>query len=363
MRLLPTLLFIIYFQIIGAQNTARLLNAEGNLFKVYYKNKVINAQAQVEVVLANYIEDTLTLKIESENKSTYGITLLLLEKGKKTKNKEFDYTIAFAKNKVNLSFVGIYDIYPIVSPIVPVKPTVDTSLKYRNKRYGNFCELKDNKPIYFSNLPKSGTCKTPMPSENLAYIRLLMTKAQSDSEKYKIAFSALSNNCVDVEQLNNVLSYIDFEIERLKLVKLCYFNVTDTANKKEIEKNFRFESSKIEFYSFLKQSNEKKMKSVDNCKVASSDDFIRVFTDSLAVLSNDSERLSKLKKECANYCFSTTHISDIVKVFLHDREKLDVAKHLYPYCVDKNSYAQLNTGFSFIESQTELNNFIQKQNK
>src|SRR4051812_19326532 len=93
-----------------AQNNARLFSSTGAVFRVTLNDKVINSSPQTEVLIENLQKDTIYLKITFENGSPHGITIYLLERGKKTNHREFDYEIIPDREKIKVRFSGIYDI-------------------------------------------------------------------------------------------------------------------------------------------------------------------------------------------------------------------------------------------------------------
>jgi hypothetical protein len=52
-----------------------------------------------------------------------------------------------------------------------------------------------------------------------------------------------------------------------------------------------------------------------------------------------------------------------MQLFIHDREKTEVAKLLYFYCPEKENYLSLLDLFSYNESKNTLRNFVEKQGK
>lgn len=195
------------------------------------------------------MSDTLNLIIEFENKQSSPITIYLLDKGKKTRNKEYNYKI-MSGQPAKAIFTGMYDPVSLPDPIVPRKPVVDTSQQRNNNLLEHFCELKNGKPIYFNNMPVGEKCKTPMPAVYLGFADQLMKKAQSDEAKFRIVESVCLNNCLSTSQLVTLLNYIDYELEKLKLAKLAFPGLTDPGNLNELEKSFRFESSFQELKKF-----------------------------------------------------------------------------------------------------------------
>ncbi len=352
---------ILFTNFVVSQNNIRVFSAKGELFTLIAFDTVQNTLPQTNVLLTSVYEDSLRVKIEMENKIKIETTLLLVEKGKSTKNKEFNYKINVDQNKLKVSYAGYYDMVILPNPLVPAKPIIDTTAKYKNTLLGHFCELKDSKPIYFNNIPKDGLCKTPMPADYLNYTNLLMLKAQVPDDKFVIADNVCRNNCLSIEQLNFILKYIDYEIEKLKIIKIAYFNITDRVKNKELEKSFRFESSVSELNSFFKVADDQKIKTRSNCTNASSTEEIKNLENNLSVYSNDSQRFETLKKIYEDYCFSKDHIVLILNKFIHDREKLDAAKMLYYKCVEKENFLLISDVFSYNETISELKEFVAKQ--
>jgi len=361
MKFILSLLLLIVFNFGFSQNNIRVFSAEGELFTLTVFDSIQNKIPQANMLLQSVFEDTVKIKIEFVNKPMTETVLYLYEKGKPTKNKEFNYKVGLEQNKLKISFAGYYDIIKLPNPLVPVKPIIDTLSKYKNTRLGHFCELKENKPIYYNNIPKDGVCKQGMPREYLNYTNLLMVKAQVVEDKFIIAENVCRNNCLTVEQLNFILKYINFEIEKLKIIRIAYFNLADKKNNRELEKSFRFESSVTELNSFFKTATDPKTLSNVNCKTASSDTEISKLLDNLNAYVNNSQKFETFKKLYSEYCYSKAQILNILKTFIHDREKLDTAKMLYFRCTEKEKFLEISDVFSYNETKSDLIDFVEKQ--
>jgi hypothetical protein len=344
-----------------AQNSLNLFSTNGKTFRVIRMGEMFNEAFQAQVLLENIMKDTLNLELEFENKKKFPVKLFLLEKGLPVKEKEFNYLVDFNGVNLNLRFNTLRALSETPNPIVPKKPVIDTTKKYYNNILGHFCELKENKPSYYNNLPKNSKCSVAMPMEYMNYVAILMSKAEVQDQKFVIAENVCRNNCLNVEQLKLLLAYIDYEIERLKLVRLAYYNLVDLQNKKQLEKSFRFESSVKELNSFFMEAEGMKAKTNVSCVNAASQMLIDRYLDKLKAFSNDSERLESFKKGYADLCYSTNQAKQLLAAFLHDREKLEAAKLLYPYCIDKSNYAEVKVLFSYNQTASELNDYISKQ--
>ncbi len=97
---------------LGAQNDVSLQLEQGGSFKVLVEDQYFNRSAHTHVMLHDIKEDTLRIKIELEDGHRYGITLYLLNKGKHTSKKEFNYLLKKERNRLRPVFTGMYAITP-----------------------------------------------------------------------------------------------------------------------------------------------------------------------------------------------------------------------------------------------------------
>ncbi|MCW3076491.1 MAG: hypothetical protein JWO32_1100 [Bacteroidetes bacterium] len=344
-----------------AQNNLRLYTGTGIPFTLSVADSAVNKKPEVDVLLEKINDDSIKITIVLENKLTAKETVFLLEKGKPVKNKEFKYLVELKKNKIKISYSGIEDILPLPSPLVPPKPVIDTSYKLKNNVLGHYCELKEGKAVYFNNIPKKGECLKPMAQTYVSYMNALSARAEVEDDKYKIFENTCLNNCISVSQLNQMLLQVNFEIEKLKLIRLAYSHIVDKGNKAKLDSTFKLESSKNELAVFFKNISEHKIKAGTECMVASGDKEINQFCETLSVYSNDTERFNTFKKTYSLLCYSTAQVKLVLNQFIHDREKLEVAKLLYYHCTDNDNFMSVTEVFSYNTTAADLKDFVSKQ--
>lgn len=361
MRSFCFILFALSLCCLHSQNNLRLFTGTGIPFTAYVNDSAVNKKNEADVLIEKLEDDTVSVKVEFANKLVGTTKIFLLEKATRVKNKEFKYLVDIKSNKVKITFAGMEDIRPLPQPLVPQKPVIDTSYKINNNLLGHFCELKDGKPVYFNNVPKSGECTEAMPAIYVKYIDFLQSRAQTDDDKYLIAENACLNNCFTASQLNLILVHISFEIEKLKLIRHAFFHLVDKENKQKLDSTFKLESSKRELQNFFKNSADYKYTSAVICSQPSPDKEIAGLSEKLSVYSNDSERFIVFKKLYSDYCYTSGHIKTILSTFLHDREKLDVAKLLYYHCTDKENFLSVSDVLSYGTTASELKDFVSKQ--
>lgn len=102
---------LLFFLVTGAtaQNTVHLHLEDGAPFTVIQNEQPENTRPQSNVSLQEVTQDTLRLQIQLETGTKYGVTLFLLDKGKKTSGKEFSYMLRKQKHRLQPVFMGMRD--------------------------------------------------------------------------------------------------------------------------------------------------------------------------------------------------------------------------------------------------------------
>lgn len=354
---LVLILFFICYAL-SAQNKLNIISSTQRI-KVSVNNKTVNETPQAIVSFSNSLKDTVLLNITVEGVGTFTQTVFLLNKKEKTTNTEFSYLLN--ENNKSLTFLSAFKIDSTVYLKIPPKPIIDTSYKYSNNTLERFCEIKNDKPEYFYNVPKDG-CTKPMPDSYSGYAVVILSKTQTPDQKYSVLENVFRNNCVSIKQTQFLLGFIDFEVERLKLLKFAYPSIVDKNNIELLNNSFKYEASKNELANFIKELKSKKNTIYNDCKTETDLSVTSLFIEQLRACSNDGERVLLFEKTHNNYCVSTETASKILNSFLHDREKIDCSKQLYFKCTDKQNYRKVAGVFSYKQSESELLDFIEKQN-
>lgn len=362
MRKQVFLIFLLIASILHSQNHLRVVNSDGNTFSLYVEDSLMNNSVQNELLVMNIRKDTVKVKaVTGNDNASITQTIYLLSRGKKTSGHEFTYLLSNKTGKLKFTFSSekVYQTPP--EPIVPPKPIIDTSKKYDNNVLGHFAEIKNSKVTWFNNFPNDGKCQLPMSQAYVNYFKQLMLRTHTDEDRYVTVDKTTQNNCISVSQLNLFLSYIPFEIEKLKIVRNSFFHLTDPENKQQLDTSFKMESSKKVLQDFFAHSQDYRFKTGITCDKASAEKEIEDLVQKLILLSSDTEKLILFKKTYTSYCFTTKQLIRILAVFVHDREKLEVSKLAYHHCVDKENFKDIEDSFSYKSSQAEMIEFISKQ--
>lgn len=355
------LLFVTLIQV-AAQNNLRLVAPDGTLFRVRTVAGYASASPQTSLLLQDLRTDTVALSIEVEGYPTLNTSVYLLDKGQPCRNKELNYRLRRNKNTLQLRYESIYNILPVPTQLVPIKPVKDTLTAWRNRFMEHLCELKDGEPIFFNNRPNRGRCEEPMPEGYLDYVPQLLKKTDTDDERLNLILNISRNNCISVHQLSVLLSHIRYELDKLKIVRDSWPNITDHNRIAELEKAFRLEAAVREFRSFL-NNPDKLTPGRSDCTQPSDSARVGVFRNKLSIYETDAERMEFLLKNYRDLCYSTEQLMDLLRIFIHDRERGQAAQHLFFYCSDPQNFLTLTELFSDNISKDLLRDFVEKQRK
>lgn len=360
LRLLALLVISTFLQ---AQNNLIIYNSNGKAFYLTSKKIEVTETPAVEYNFSNLLFDTIDLHITSINKNIQlSSTAFLLVKGAKTTNKTFIYALETdtVKSKFYLRFLGIKDSPKLPNPLVPDVPYIDTSYKMLNKLYGDIFELKDGKPLFFNNLPKSKKCATPTSDNNISHVLNLNKKTNVKTDRVKFSLETVNNNCVTCAQVALLCKTVDFELDRIKVIKEAFKNITDPENKKILEESVTFESGKKEIRESLALKSQNQIKNNKVCAIAVPDSIVKSLYDNLKLYNNDFDRVVYLKSIDKNNCYTSIQLKSLLNTFLHDREKLEVCKLYYYNIVDKENLENYNDVFSFNETYNKYLDFLKQ---
>jgi hypothetical protein len=360
LKLVLLLSFVVLTGPVLSQNSVIIFSSNAGLFNAKIEGLSSADIFEQEVKFAPLNKDTLDVTISTQDNLTHKQRLYLLQKARPVKNKEFVYSLERDEHKkLRLVFLSVQDLKPLPNPLLPEKPAVDTSYKWHNNVFGTLFELKDGKPIFYYNVPKNSDCKTGMTQANLDHGIAYLGRTTIGLEKYTYAKEIVKNNCLTSAQLLAILKMIEFELDKLKLVKDAYPNLVDKTELKTVGSTFRFESSKKEFADML--ADPKSMlpsQNKINCTKAESDSVVKQLVYDVKLFANDYQRFKFMKEKAYGYCFSSVQFKDILTLFIHDREKLDLTKQFYNNITDKENLGVIKEVFSYNESVVNLESFI-----
>lgn len=350
--------------IYSAQNNLIIFSSGTNYFSVSCKELLLKDTFQHEIKIDSISIDTLHLTITLQNNKTIlKSTVFLMEKGKPVTHKEFVYALQQDEvGKFKLVFISSNAIKPLPKPLLPEKPKEDTTYKWRNNVYGNVFELKDGKPIFYNNTSKGGSCSKSITEENLKYCLQLINRTAIEPEKFNFVALILKNNCFACSQAIQILNTLNYELDKLKLIKLIYPQLVDKTNFKVLRSSLNFESSQKQFDDILQNPSLLNQKNKISCFKAVNDSVVLVIADNLKLLSTDYDKYEFMKEKFYNECYSSVQFKGIMNLMIHDREKLDLIKLFYHNICDKENLNTITDVFSYKQTISDFQLFLSDPN-
>lgn len=100
-------------------------------------------------------------------------------------------------------------------------------------------------PILNSN------CESLISSDELKQLLIKISQTSFEESKIEVAKKSVSNNCLNVNQLSQILNLFDFEDSKILFTKHIYQSINDRGNFNELYDSFSFEMSKLEIQKFV----------------------------------------------------------------------------------------------------------------
>lgn len=273
---------------------------------------------------------------------------------------------------------NFYDVYDAFSYFSVVMRLHDYVLYSENPQYGSQ-RGHHNRHDYYEfpdyNYPKYGDyqddtrCDNPVSDEVFYMLLRTVIGHKTDEMRVVIAIQIAENNCLTVEQIMKMGSYIQDEKARLRYLKDVYDYSYDSRNYTYSKQLLSDDNYRREFDGYMQSYNRGHSQPVQVNRPAR-EERTRCFVSDAEmneILSsienqnfNNTQLLTAKQVVEAKRCFTTNQIKAIVEIFSFESSKLDMAKFCYSYCTDKDNYYKINDALTFNSSKESLNDYITK---
>jgi hypothetical protein len=319
---------------LSAQNDLRIVTTGSHVLQVEYKGKWTSAFPQAEVLVRDVMGDTIHIRIRIGSED-YPYTLYMLDRGNPTAGMEFLYKV---HGDGKLGFLACMPSTRNPDPIVPGVPQVDTSKKMKNARLGNLCELKEGNPVFFNNAPAGAICRTAMPPDFMAYVRYLMNNQQPNNRQ-RLVSEIIKNNCLSVQQLMYLLTYVELETEKVKTIREACPHIVNKEDLPQLASELKYQSAKDAVLEIAVSC--KKDGALLGCRTPSPPDVLAEWWEKMQSVNTDSKRLELVKQQAPTVCLTYNQLRNTLRIFELDAERLDAAAVLIPRCIEKSRAGEL----------------------
>ncbi len=348
-----------YSQVVN--NNLVVVSENGNRFVLFVNGEKINNDAQANVKVFNVNEGWCKLKAEFEKDNSIVSDSIHIKAFEKNNNKEITYSIKQNTNKSGkFNFVSIGELSAPQTPKVAEAP-IDKGPVIDNTIYGNLYKAWANKPVFYKNYNDSSKiCSVELTDIDIKHAINLITKSNDIQNRYNYVESIINLNCYTVSQVMQLLNLLEVEMDKLKLVKRAYSHIKDKANTEKITEIFKFKSMKEDYVLFRKDMSNADFQNNMHCTVAITDETLGEIISIIKKTQYENDRIKVAKEKVVNHCLNTLQVQSLMEIFIHDREKMELAKSAYAVTVDKENYKILVENFQFSENRKDFLQFISK---
>jgi hypothetical protein len=184
----------------------------------------------------------------------------------------------------------------------------------------------------------------------------------NEATMFNMAKNFTTHYCMSVGQIMEIAALFNTEAFRWDLIQSASANIYDLDNYTYFDQVFssqQFRDRCRGLYATRQNpiAAPTPAPPVQRCEVANAEfDDIK---NSINKISFNSSKESQLKSITRGRCFSVEQIKQLLNLFSFESSKLELAKYLYEFCIDKQNYFRVNEVFSFSSSVDDLNRFIQ----
>lgn len=205
-------------------------------------------------------------------------------------------------------------------------------------------------------------CNTYVNDFTFKQLKQQILSSGSEPIMFNTAKSIIGQYCLTVSQMIDIAALFNNEAFRFDLIQAANNNLYDPDNGTYFDQMFTTQPYRDKCHRLFGNPpvyQNQNQPPVQRCEV-SQQDFLNI-KSSIEKISFNSSRESQLKSIARGRCFSVNQIKELLKLYSFESSKLDLAKFLYEFCIDKQNYFQVNDVFSFSSSVDDLNKFLQSK--
>lgn len=241
---------------------------------------------------------------------------------------------------------------------------------FRLHDFVNQNEIAISQPIIFPDCHDYhglSNCPVALPSSDFEILLSQAKELNGDQAKYPYLVSVVRNNCLTVSYVMKFALLLTAESLRLDLIRQAYPALYDLNNLGMISQLFTDPTVLVQFRKF--EDDMKPSHGFDPLPPEPAKPVCQVpdveFLSMVQSLENQSFNNTKLTlaKQILSgvRCFSVKQIIALVNTFSFEESRLEIAKHAYAFCYEKDKYYQLVDVFDFEASKNDLMIFLENK--
>ncbi|TAF67210.1 MAG: DUF4476 domain-containing protein [Cytophagales bacterium] len=280
-----------------------------------------------------------------------------------------DYSKLFFAKSAYLRTIDVsnfYEVYDSFSYFSTVFMLHDYVLEMRNGGSGNGNGNPLNNGMYPSlNYPNPNAymgakkCNAYLADNLFEAVAQEIRNKKNEVERATQLVMLLNNgNCFATTQIMKFATLLTDDNNRLEFLKKAYNNTFDIGNYTYANQVLNLVQNQNAFATFLsQQGGNTGTGGIVNCSVPSSE-----MSQIVTRIKNETferEQLNMAKTiAAAKKCFTVAQVIQIVNVFTFSDTKIDIAKYMWDYTIDKDNFYKVTDAFTFSTEKEKILEFI-----
>jgi hypothetical protein len=242
-------------------------------------------------------------------------------------------------------------------------------------------------------MPNGSMCPSPtMDQKKYMDFRFEIENANMFSRQ-DLILAKIKTNCMTSNQVAGIIQLQYPTVKEMDVAKQAYRYTWDTENYGVVINSFKTDREKAELTNFLTAGTShteftpthtpvEAPPVFDNnpstpvppvsspvpqhgndCYDTMKDSDFKKAKQSISTKSFTEAQMTVAKQVTRNNCLSVEQVKEIAEIFSFEGSKLEYVKFAYPFTFDKKNYYLINDIFSFSSSISELNEFIESQER
>lgn len=236
-----------------AQNDLILLTGNGAFFTLFVNGQQVNDSAQSVVLARGIADDTCTVKlIFSEGAiQPFSARILLREKGKTARGREFTYSLTEEKGKRKLRFISVNS---VLSDTGAAHYPPEKKIKAIFEQLAKQKEAHDRaNEIY----PPPANCTLTISDSLLEKNIRTLRDNHIEANRLRDAKWFLSHHCIDTRQMLLVMQAFDREDSKAKIARFAYDYLYNSRDFLDLVPALKYASDQEDLKKFFTKRIEK----------------------------------------------------------------------------------------------------------
>ena len=208
-------------------------------------------------------------------------------------------------------------------------------------------------------VPINPNCPQAMHPNAFSSLLGQISAMNEDRQKASSILNA-ANQCFTTQQVIQIVNFLRDENIRLDVMKRLYPMVFDSDIYSQAA-SVLSQSNRTQFLTFLQNPNLTAVNNPPIALAAMAEIDFNNFIASIKKQSFEKDKDQYIKTYMKNAYMSTAQIKQILKQLNFDATKLDLAKHLFDRCIDKQNYFNVADELQFSSSKSDLNDYVKSR--